>query len=191
MLKHVYVVCVCALASSFCLGQWYYQPIPIPHVPVHAISKAEIHAELQRERKQKEIERAEVLAAHVFRSHGCSSSLAHITAVNAVANGISARLSAAVIIVESSCQQYAVNKQSGATGLMQVMPKVHHLPRSKLFDRDFNIWFGTRYLAGLVHQFGPEAGLANYYGVTPGSSAAWNYADHVLIVAGYRREGGG
>ena len=172
-------------------GQWYCQPIPFPAVPVHAISKADIHAELRREQKQKEIERAEVLAAHTFRSHGCSSSLAHITAVNAVNNGISARLSAAVIIVESSCQQYAVNKKSGAVGYMQVMPKVHHLSRSKLFEREFNIWFGTRYLAGLVHQFGLEAGVANYYGITPGSSTAWDYADHVLQVAGYRSQGGG
>ena len=173
------------LASIFCLGCWYYNPVPIPQVPVHAITSADVIAEVQRELKQKEIDKAAVVSARLYRAYGCPVALAQPTAVNSVTYHVPVRLSTAVVIVESTCRPRAISK-AGAVGYWQVMPKLHHTTRKALYDRDTNFEIGTRYLSFLIHRDGMETGVAEYFGVTPGSDAAWDYAFHVFEVAGYR-----
>lgn len=174
------------LASLFCLGVWYILPVPIPLVPVHAITSADIQADVQRELKQKEIDKAAAISARLYGLYGCPVGLAQTTARHAVAKGLPVRLVTAVVIVESTCRQRAISK-AGATGYMQVMPKLHHVSRKALMDKETNFDVGTTILAKLIHLYGIEQGLASYFGITPGSDAGWDYAYHVREVAGYIR----
>src|SRR5208283_1361572 len=172
------------LASLFCLGVWYYIPVPIPYVPVRLLTEASVQAEWKFEQKQKAIDRAARISARLYRSYGCPVSLAWPTAVNAMENRLSVRLVTAVVIVESTCRPYAVSEK-GATGLMQIMPKMHHVSKSALMNQDYNLKVGTQFLAYLIRMYGIEEGLANYFGISPGSNAAWDYSFRVMEVAGY------
>jgi soluble lytic murein transglycosylase-like protein len=174
------------LAGLFCLGVWYLNPVPqTPPVPVHAISTVDIKTGLGLELKQKEIERVAIQSARLYKFYGCSSELAYPTAQYAVMYNAPVKLATAMVIVESSCNPYAISK-AGAVGLTQVMPKLYHVSRKSYFDRDANLKIGIRILAELIHRYGVEEGTAYYFGVTPGSDAGWDYAYRVMRVAGYK-----
>src|SRR5271157_2960095 len=188
MLSWPRLVLAYILAGLFCLGVWYYQPVPIPRVRVHAPTEADIKAEWALELQQKEIDKAIPVSAHLSREYGCPVELSAPTAVFATSNHLPVRVVTAVVIVESSCRPRVINPRSGATGLMQVMPKMHRASRKDLLDRETNLRVGTHLLAQLIHQYGLEEGVASYFGITPGSDAAYDYAYHVLEVAGYKRK---
>lgn len=175
------------LASLFCLGVWYYQPVPIPRVVVTPYTAQYLEAQFRAAQQQKVIDRAVKVSAHIYRRYNCTDVWAKPTVLYALQHGVPVRIATAVVIVESSCNPNAYNRYSGATGLTQVMPKIHHVSRQALLDPNRNLDVGTRYLGYLIRVYGIEDGVANYFGVTEGSDKAYDYADHVLLVAGYRR----
>jgi soluble lytic murein transglycosylase-like protein len=177
------------LAGALALSGVGWQPAPPPIQP-RSYTEADIKRVYAAEVKEKTIQKAAKIAARLYRAYGCPVSLARPTAENAIENGLPVRLVTSVIIVESSCRQRAVSK-AGATGYMQVMPKLHHVSRQALMDRDTNLRVGTRILANLIHLYGRETGLASYFGISPGSDAAWDYSYRVMEVAGYTQQGGG
>lgn len=170
-------------ASLFCLGVYLYNPIQTPKIPVRPV---DVKAELQRELQQKEVHKATIEAASIYRRYGCSVELAGPTAEKSVKYQVHPKIATAVVITESSCNERAFNRKSGASGLMQIMPHMHHISRKEVFDREKNLDKGMEILSGLVHTYGNEEGVARYFGITPGSNAAWDYEFRVMQIAGYR-----
>ena len=138
--------------------------------------------ERRRMQEMREISRAKA----IYVRYGCDEGLAAPTAAFAIRANVPAAVVAADVVVESSCNKNAVSS-AGAVGLMQIMPKIHHLDRRSLFDRETNLRAGTKILSDYAHTLGGlREGLRHYYGVIEGSTESDEYADHVLAVA-YRR----
>jgi Transglycosylase SLT domain len=112
--------------------------------------------------------------------------------------GLPADLVAAVILQESGGNPSAYS-QSGAVGLMQVMPRdgiavsftcasgpcfANRPNTSELQDPDFNIAYGTKMLAGLVSRHGSLREALKSYGPM---NVGYYYADKVLGI--YQRYG--
>jgi soluble lytic murein transglycosylase-like protein len=107
--------------------------------------------------------------------------LAAIIASAAERNAVSSRIIAGVVVIESLCRTAAIS-ETGAVGLMQVAPKVHHLDRRRLFDPEFNVGVGSHILSYNVRRWGLQEGLQNYYG-SKDSDSNRRYADIVLAIA--------
>ena len=126
-------------------------------------------------------------AKAIYDRYGCDESLAAPTAAFALRANVPAAVVAADVVVESSCNKNAVSS-AGAVGLMQIMPKIHHLDRRSLFDRETNLRAGTKILSEYARAHGGlREGLRYYYGVIEGSTESDEYADRVLAVAYNRR----
>lgn len=113
---------------------------------------------------------------------------------------LSPDLIAAVIWLESGGNALAYS-HSGAVGLMQVMPRdglaaafmcragpcfANRPTRSELEDPDFNIAYGTRFLAGLYERTGSLREALKSYGPM---DVGYSYADRILdIFQRYRSE---
>lgn len=102
------------------------------------------------------------------RARGQQRRLAAAVVREARARGLDPQLVAAVAIVESQFDTYAVSSQ-GAMGVMQVMPATASWMEKRavgpreLFDSERNIALGTAYLAWLIEQFGRvDAALLAY-----------------------------
>lgn len=184
MLKSTVILCMALLIGIEC---WLHQPVEIPRIKTQPYTEQYLRTEFDGEQKQREIAHQMDVSAHLFHSYNCSSVLAGPTVKYASLHHLPVALVTAVIIVESSCVDTATSRKSGATGLMQVMPGMHGASRKALLNRETNIAVGTRVLGVLVHNYGMEEGVASYFGITPGSDAAWDYADRVFRVARYRR----
>lgn len=106
-------------------------------------------------------------------------------------NGLDPQLVAAIIWWESGGDPLAYSS-SGAVGLMQVMPKdgiasdfkctngpcFENRPNiAELEDAAFNIEFGTRMFAGLVHEYGSAREALVAYGPM---NVGYYYADRIL-----------
>ncbi len=173
----------CVLIGLSCLGVWYFTPVPqTPIIFTYPTSPSSIIQELESELKQKKIDKATIQSAKLYRLYGCSTTLAYPTAVEAIAFDVPVLIATAIVIVESTCNPRAISK-AGATGLMQIMPQMHHITRKALFDQQTNLRIGIRYLSELIHMYGLETGIAYYFGVTPGSQAAWEYSQRVMNIA--------
>jgi soluble lytic murein transglycosylase-like protein len=111
---------------------------------------------------------------------------------------LSPNLVAALILQESGGDPEAYSR-NGAVGLMQVMPRdglaasfmcangpcFQGRPSSQeLQDPEFNIAFGTRYLAGLVSRHGNLRDALKYYGPI---GMDYYYADKVLSIYNTRQ----
>lgn len=103
----------------------------------------------------------------------------------AAANNLDMTLVAAVIKVESNYHTNAVSK-ADARGLMQLRPNTakevarrlgHQVDDTfleKLFDPEYNITLGTRYLAAMLKQFGGDEILAlAAYNAGPAKLRSW------------------
>ncbi len=104
----------------------------------------------------------------------------------AAANNLDKALVAAVIKVESNFRPDAVSK-ANARGLMQLRPRTamevarglgHEIDEEafpeKLFDPEYNIILGTRYLAAMLKQFGGDETLAlAAYNAGPTKLRSW------------------
>lgn len=125
-------------------------------------------------------------AGKVYGRGGCGDQdLAGLTATRSIETGLPASVIAAAIVVESSCNQLAMNH--GAAGLMQVQvktwaPKYDNFQKLNLFNREDSIHVGTEILAPLVKQYGLRKGLEHYNG----SDDAGSYATRVLNLAGVK-----
>ena len=126
--------------------------------------------------------RAEYDAAVRVAARTACPSYATLVGAAAVDNHLPARVVAAVVFVESSCNPSAVSSE-GAVGLMQVSPKLYRQNRARLHDPEYNIRLGTKILAGYVHTYGLREGLHRYNGLGAGGEL---YSPRVLAVA-YRR----
>ncbi len=107
--------------------------------------------------------------------------------------GLDPDLVAAVILVESAGNPHAYS-HSGAVGLMQVMPRdglaaafqcingpcfTSRPSRRELEDPVFNVTYGSRMLAGLIHKYGDVRKALKAYGPM---DVGYAYADKVLGV---------
>jgi Transglycosylase SLT domain len=184
LFKSIIILCMSLLIGGEC---WLHQPVEIPKIEAHPYTEQYLRSEFEWEQKQKEIAHQVEISAHIYRNYNCSAILAGPTAQYASLHHLPVSLVTAVVIIESSCHSDATNRKSGATGLMQVMPGMHGASRKALLNRETNIAVGTKLLGTLVHDHGMEEGVASYFGITPGSDAAWDYADRVFKVAKFRR----
>ena len=178
---------VILMALGLILGQAMNEPGP---KPARVISIAQttdsVRQELRRETRQKLFQAEVRVAKFIYRHHGCTGSLAELTAQNAIDRGLPTRLVAAVVVVESTCRPLVVSTE-GAVGLMQISPTAWHIPKWRLKDPAFNLSKGTEILARFVRPYGIREGLHHYNGMGIGCSACdVGYADKVLAVAQMR-----
>lgn len=112
---------------------------------------------------------------------------------NANLHGLDPNLIAALILQESGGQAEAYSK-SGAVGLMQVMPRdgiaaefmcpngpcfANRPTMEQLYDPEFNIEYGTQFLASLVSRHGSYREALKYYGP---ANVDYYYADIVIAI---------
>lgn len=185
--KLAFTTVVISMALGLLIGQAINEPGPKPARIVTINQTVDsIRRELQRETRQKFFMSEVRVARFIYRKHGCTGSLAELTAQNAINNGLPVRLVAAVVIVESTCRPQVVSSE-GAVGLMQISPRVWHMSKRSLRDPAFNLSKGTEILARYVRPYGIREGLHHYNGLGVGCSACnAGYADKVLLVAGLR-----
>jgi len=162
-------------------------PGPTPEtVLAHALTENDIRNQIAQEQKQIQYDVAEEVAAKVMKHHGCNDEFAELAGHAAVDERIPARLIAAVMVIESTCNAKAISRADGI-GLMQVVPRIWHIQRNKLLDPAFNIRFATsRILAPFVRVYGIREGLHHYNGMGVGCSAcSEDYPERVMRIAGY------
>lgn len=160
------------VASLAIVGQVANMPGPQPPIITATVISA----------RQIDYQRAGETAARVMVANGCSDTYAPQAGRAAVDNGMSPRIVAAVVFVESSCNPDAVSPR-GAIGLMQVNHRTWKYDAGALRDPEFNAQVGTRILAGYVQAHGLREGLHRYNGLGDGSD---RYPARVIQVA-YRR----
>ncbi len=112
---------------------------------------------------------------------------------NANIHGIDPNLLAALILQESGGQADAYSK-SGAVGLMQVMPRdglaaefmcpngpcfANRPSMQELYDPEFNIEYGSQFLASLISRHGSYREALKYYGP---ANVDYYYADIVMSI---------
>lgn len=157
-------------------------PGPAPKtVLAKAFTPADVKNQIEAERKQKQYDQAEKIVVSVIKRHGCGTEYASLTAHAAVDFRVPARVIAATMVVESSCDPTRISK-TGDVGLMQVNARIHHFSVKQLLNPVFNVKVGGRFLASCIHQFGIVEGLHHYNGL---GNPTNEYADHVMRVAGY------
>jgi len=127
-------------------------------------------------------------AFQTYARFGCGDpELPKLTARWAAARGLSPRLVAAMVIVESECKPYARGK-AGEVGLMQVTPRIwlkaYGVRGLNLSVPDDSLRLGTWVLATLAAKHGADAGLRRYNGR---GSAARRYARRVMSIAAQGR----
>ena len=118
--------------------------------------------------------------------------------IAAQGTGLDPNLIASVMLQESGGQSQVISS-SGAVGLMQVMPRdgtaasfvcingpcFQNRPSIlALIDPEFNIIYGSRFLAGLVSQHGSLRAALRAYGPM---DVGFSYADKVLAIYNARR----
>lgn len=159
-------------------------PGPEPQTLRPALPTPEsLTAQLSAEQRQAQYDDAEEIAGRVLRQHCKSDEYAEALAHAALDEHISVRVATAVMVVESTCHPDAVSPE-GAVGLMQVVPRVWHVPAEQLHDPDFNIRKGTQILASYMRGRDVRAGLRRYNGTGEGCAACDSeYPDKVLTVA--------
>ena len=157
-------------------------PGPMPKtVPAHALTEADIKDQIVQEQKQKQYDAAEEVAARVMKRYGLDDEFAELAGRAAVDERIPARLVAAVMIAESSCNPTLISRTQDV-GLMQVNRRIWKMPTAKLLNPALNVKFAThRILAPLVHTYGVREGLHRYNGLGGNGS----YSDRVMRIAGY------
>lgn len=167
-----------AFLAGFVLLQsawtWANPAMPPFRMQAFALTEKQIQEEIAAEEARK-----------VLSGQSCPADVPLLAAKASLKNGISVRVVAADIRVESSCNPRAVSK-AGAVGLMQINRHIWKTGKN-LFNHEANIELGTKILAENTHRYGLRNGLRRYFGVTEGSDASDKYAAKVLLVA---RHGG-
>jgi len=144
-------------------------PNPIKTVPV---TEAQIREGVKNEQKAKVIKRAVAAAREVYRRNHVSEAYSETTGRVAIETGLSPRLLAAVVVVESHGNPKAVSNRD-SIGLMQVNPLVWG-HRKDLTNPEKNITIGASILAAYVHKYGVVEGLHRYNGYS-------NIHEHIYV----------
>ena len=167
-----------AQGSLSVLAGWvllmHWPMVETPKVKAKGLTPEAIESEVKHEYAMQE-------ANQVLAAYNCGSDYSGFVVEHALVLGVSPRLVAATIAIESSCRSRIVS-DAGAIGLMQIMPKIWKVD-GDLRDPEVNIAAGTRILAEQVHRYGKREGLKRYYGITEGSTASDEYADKILAMA--------
>ena len=150
-------------------------------IQVKAPTEQSIREDMRHEQQLRQYKSASIAASKVYRKNGCKSGLAEITGRIAVEQGISARVLAALVFVESSCNPNAVSRRDGV-GLTQVNSKVWHYSQAELKNPNRNLEIGASILASYVRRYGLKEGLHHYNGM---GNITNYYSRKVLKVAGY------
>jgi len=150
-----------------------------PAIKVAAPTPESIKAEVIREQKQALYDQAEEVASRVMVKHGCDDQFAELVAHAAVDRRLPARIVAAVVVAESTCNPNAANH--GDCGLMQVNARIWNMSCQVLKDPVTNVTKATQILAACVHKAGGiREGLHRYNGL---DKPADQYADKVFSIA--------
>ena len=157
---------------------WFYTPTPQP-VKVVPVTEAQIKEGVKHEQKAKKIQRAILVAQQVYKRLGCRQDFSGETGRAAIEFGLSPRLVAGLVFVESSCNPNAKDGK-GSIGLMQVNSKVWG-NRNRLANPETNLRLGARILAGYVARFGLVEGLHHYNGYS--EVHGHEYVNKVLTAA--------
>lgn len=175
-----------ALSVAFIWLGLQYGILDAPDAPetisVNLPTEASIKEEVKLERRIKEYQKARRIAAQVYTRNGCRATYAEATGRIAVDYGLSPRVLAALVFVESSCNPNAMSDSS--VGLTQVNAKVWHYGRKQLRDPETNLRIGASILASNVRRFGLVKGLHAYNGF--GDETDF-YSTKVLTSAGLLR----
>lgn len=177
-------VILLALASALVMLGLQYGVLDAPDAPepisVSAPTEVSIKEEVKSERQEKAIKQATKAAKQVYRKSSHCRGLGELTGRAAVEYGISPRLLAAVVFVESSCNPNAVSGRN-SVGLTQVNPKVWG-HRRDLKDPEVNLRIGASILASYTRRFGLVEGLHHYNGYS--EVHGHEYVNKVLTAAG-------
>jgi soluble lytic murein transglycosylase-like protein len=173
---------VLALLLVFGLYAHNWWTVPFVSTFRQAFSEEELRKFYDLDKTHKIERRNKIIFLNMFRTYGCDGAgwedISHYTPH--YLQNLPPRLVAAVIVVESSCRAEAISP-SGAVGLMQIMPSVHHLSKKELLDPERNIQEGTRILAQYIRETGStREGLKRYFGMFEGDD---EYADKILTIA--------
>lgn len=155
------------------------EPEPPQPIVVKEITAEQIKEEVKSEQREKQIRRATATARKVFRANHVTDRYSDLVGRTAYECGISARLLAAVIVVESSGRADAVSGKN-SIGLMQVNPRVWG-HRKDLYDPAFNVSMGAHILRQYVGRYGLVEGLHRYNGL---GNPTNSYAVKVLDTGG-------
>jgi hypothetical protein len=146
-------------------------------------TEASIRADIQAEKLQRQYDLAENQADRVFSKVGCTTEFSELVAHAAVDERLPARLIAAVVVTESTCDPSKISRTQDV-GLMQVNRKVWKVSTAKLLNPAFNVKFAAHHiLAPLVHTYGIREGLHRYNGLGNPSN---EYSEKVMRIAGFQ-----
>lgn len=164
-------------------GVYFTTPPPAP-IKVTPSTEASIKNEIRRENDERKIKRSIATARKVYRANGCRDVFSEITGRTAFEYGLSPRLLAAVVFVESSCRANAVSGRA-SVGLLQVNPLVWG-HSEELKDPEKNMKIGARILKTYISRYGVVEGLHHFNGL---GNKTNSYAERVLEVAQIKLEG--
>jgi soluble lytic murein transglycosylase-like protein len=136
---------------------------------------------------------AAIEVARVFgRAPGCANASTElITAVadESVRMKLDARTFAALIAIESGCNQYATSSK-GAIGLTMVVPRTwknsfDFETRYNLLNRNDNLHVGASILSDFISRYGPVLGLRHYNGMNiANADYDADYTGKIMTLAG-------
>ena len=178
------LIVLSALAGSIVR---YGEPEEPKPISVRPLAEKDIKEGFKYDQKRRQIQKSIRAASAVYRRLGCRPTYAEATGRIAVEYGISARLLAAVVFVESSCNPNAVSDRY-SVGLTQVNPKYHHYSRTELKDSQRNLEIGASILSRYITKYGLVEGLHAYNGF---GNPTDEYSTKVLTAAGIKIEAKG
>ena len=174
------VTSILILSALLAIAQRFVNPEMPKPIKVIAPTEQTLREEMRREQLEREYKRAAATAKAIYRRSGCRSTFAVETGRAAVDYGISPRVLAALVFVESSCNPNAVSGRA-SVGLCQVNPLVWHYTQAELKNPNRNLRIGASILASYVHRFGLKEGLHHFNGM---GNPTDEYSSKVLIAAG-------
>ena len=172
-----------ALTLLTLIGFMKYRSPEAPRpISIQAPTEHSITGGLKNEQREKEYARAAVIAQRVYHRNGCRGTFAQATGQVAIETGISPRILAALVFIESSCNPNAVSGKR-SVGLTQVNPLVWNYSQAELWDPERNLRIGATILSAYVRKFGLVGGLHHYNGL---GNPTDDYANKVLTAAGLK-----
>jgi len=178
------LIVLSALAGSIVR---YGEPERPKPISVRILTEKDIREGFRHDQKRRKIQQSIKAAGAVYRRTGCRQTYAEATGRIAVEYEISARLLAAVVFVESSCNPNAVSDRY-SVGLTQINPKYHHYTRAELKNPQRNLEIGAGILAHYIQRYGLVKGLHAYNGF---GNPTDEYSTKVLTAAGIKIEAKG